>query len=464
MIALRGTNQLGESGVDLEVVRTARIGGPPSRVVCEAAALLGVVVCDGAQSPRPERLRLPMRPGGAIAVVGPSGAGKSTLLADASESAASAGWSVVHADLPNDTSTRRVIASLGSIPPESAIGWLARVGLAEASVLTRRVHELSVGQRARLRLACAMRRALSAKGPTLLIVDELGSSLDRVSACAVGRVIGGFARREGVAVLTATHREEVLSSLNHSHEVHLHQGIAEVRGVPDRSPSVGIEIGEGSMDDYETLSAMHYREAAPALVRRVLVARDAQTDRLAGVLVVSSPTLNGAWRALAWPGVFTGGDKKACAARLNRELRLLSRLVVAPEYRAMGVATALVRAYLAAPETRCTEALAAMGRFSPFLKRAGMTEYPMPPGPRHARLLDALAALGVEGWRLATPTLALDRARRAEKDKGWSGFLRDELARWHRAPIGDGELEAVFGRACRRLMSTPFAYAYTRGG
>ncbi|HZW09544.1 MAG TPA: hypothetical protein VFF69_06555 [Phycisphaerales bacterium] len=225
-----------------------------------------------------------------------------------------------------------------------------------------------------------------------------------------------------------------------------------------------MEIGAGTMRDYAALAGHHYRPGAPATVARrsdgspaVLAARDG-AGRLAGVLVVSMPTLNGAWRELAWPGRFRTADKRADAARLNRELRCISRVVVHPAFRSCGVAAALVASYLGRPLTGATEAVAEMGRSCGFFGRAGMSAYPLPPSRRDARLLDALGAVGLEPWELLIeggPGAALGRhpwlAREARLWAEAHGATR------RLAGLAPAELLAY---ACSRVAGPPFAYAH----
>lgn len=193
-----------------------------------------------------------------------------------------------------------------------------------------------------------------------------------------------------------------------------------------------IVIEPGTMRDYDALAVFHYRAGPPATVARgrrgapaVLRARDAEAGALAGVLVVSMPTLNGLWRDLAWPGRYSTGDKRRDAARVNAELRCISRVVVDPRWRGLGVARGLVRAYLDRPLTPATEALAAIGGVCPFFERAGMTPYLLPPAPHDARLLDALWACGVEPWSLLDSAIA----RRTLERRPW---LERELRAWAR--------------------------------
>jgi len=156
-----------------------------------------------------------------------------------------------------------------------------------------------------------------------------------------------------------------------------------------------IRFAPGSRADYAHLAHHHYKAGPPATIARtpegtpcIYAARDPD-DRLAGVLVVSMPTLNSSWRKLAWPGVYNTGDKRRDALEINRSLRCLSRVIVDPRFRGLGVARRLVQHYLRHALTQRTEAIAAMGHICPFFEAAGMTAYSLPPSLRDARLHDA---------------------------------------------------------------------------
>jgi GNAT superfamily N-acetyltransferase len=105
-----------------------------------------------------------------------------------------------------------------------------------------------------------------------------------------------------------------------------------------------------------------------------------------GVLCVSRPTLNAWWRDAAWPGDYQAVPREVCAASINRDLRTISRVIVDPSWRAGGVGSALVRAYLKSPLTPRTEALSAMGRVCPLFERAGMRRIEGAPSARAADL------------------------------------------------------------------------------
>jgi GNAT superfamily N-acetyltransferase len=181
---------------------------------------------------------------------------------------------------------------------------------------------------------------------------------------------------------------------------------------------LSITIQPAPPDAYAALARFHYRAGPPGLPVHTLTATDNLTRGVIGVLVVSMPALNGLWRPLAWPHLVPAGPRL-----LNKHVRTISRVVIDPRYRALGVARRLVRHYLDDPLTRYTEAVAAMGRCCPFFTRAGMSEVQLPPSRRDRALSRTLASLRLEPWEL----VELSRARSCLTA---SPTLRAAVAAW----------------------------------
>lgn len=297
---------------------------------------------------------------------------------------------------------------------------------------------------------------------------------------------------------------------------------ARFDALPAPSPAERLVWGEGTAADYRALAPFHYLAQAPATATRVLTLRDpspglaerwramlepaptepapaepapdepasverlpgeppggvvwpgaagaAGAGRVVGVLVESLPALSCRLRDVALCGRYAGWSDRGAAARLlNAEVRCISRVVVHPQWRGLGLAGAMVRRALATTTTRYTEALAAMGRVHPFFRLAGMREYRRPPLPRDQRLIDALRWAGLEPWALADRA----RARAAFNGEGVEArTLRRELRRWARGggggrpgarrAEGAGTIEARLDRARARLLCEPVYYLYAR--
>jgi hypothetical protein len=125
-----------------------------------------------------------------------------------------------------------------------AIDLLNRVGLGEAYTYLQTPHELSDGQRWRLRLAVAIHRAMAQYGRTrrpgaelasiLLVADEFCAVLDRVSAAVVARSLRRTLdrlHRVGLPIcaLVATSHDDLEPALLPDEVAHCDFGSLELR-------------------------------------------------------------------------------------------------------------------------------------------------------------------------------------------------------------------------------------------
>lgn len=160
-----------------------------------------------------------------------------------------------------------------------------------------------------------------------------------------------------------------------------------------------IRVETGGYADYRRLARFHYVPGKPATVCRVVraVARVGRTavspearsdapadagmpavlapdEELAGVAVLSYPVACCAERNRVF-----GTGRCGLGANLawaNANVRTLSRLIVHPKYRGLGVATRLVRAALAACPTPWLETRSRLATAVPYFASAGLTRGP----------------------------------------------------------------------------------------
>ena len=239
------------------------------------------------------------------------------------------------------------------------------------------------------------------------------------------------------------------------------------------SADPAIEVG--TRDDYLALAPHHYRPGHPLTMTRVLVIRDCcatPTDRYLGrepvprpiaVLTESPPALSCLLRDHALAGRYDGLRPKARSALLNEEVRCISRVIVDPRCRGLGLAVRLVGHALSTAQTRYTESLAVMGRVSPFFERAGMTAHQRPPLPVDERALAAMRFADINPRTLALPS-ALERTIDALPDSRRALLVR-ELARWYRSAGGRGvvrepALREILSAARQRLLARPIYYLH----
>ena len=168
-------------------------------------------------------LSLSVGPGRTLAITGPSGAGKTTLLRAVSGlSPADSGTvtrpqgrvaQVFHEPrlLPWYSAHRNISLIMdGPAPNLTAMQWLERVGLADASHLP--PGRMSGGMRQRVAIA----RALAA-APSLLLVDEPFSALDRPLAAALRTDLIELLADQSVVTVWVTHDPEEAEEVSHLH-------------------------------------------------------------------------------------------------------------------------------------------------------------------------------------------------------------------------------------------------------
>jgi len=134
-----------------------------------------------------------------------------------------------------------------------------------------------------------------------------------------------------------------------------------------------IVLERGTRADYRALERFHYRRGSPATFADVWVARHRRSGRcdvLAAAAVLSYPALGVAARAAVMGLAHL--DARSRAAAINAGVRTISRVVVHPVYRGVGLGAALVRCLIRHCPVRYIEALAMMAHAHPLFERAGM--------------------------------------------------------------------------------------------
>jgi len=222
----------------------------------------------------------------------------------------------------------------------------------------------------------------------------------------------------------------------------------------------GVWIEAGVYGDFEGLKRFHYRAGRPGGVKRVWVARYGPARQTVGVLVETLPALNCMLRNYATGGRYLFPDRRLAAGLLNREVRCLSRVVVHPVFRGIGLAVTLVRYALEQAETPLVEALAAMGRVHPFFELAGMRAYDRPMNADAVRMTAALEAVGLDAAGLCHEKIWGDVVGVSTAES--RAFLARELRRYLRQQDGEMALGTLIGQARARLLSQPVYYLWKR--
>ena len=340
--------------------------------VCEA---FGLGVDEAKRFVVYDNFSLEFRRGDLIYVTGDSGGGKSSLLKAFKSFFGEE--SIELNDLqvnPEET----LVEGVGKDVKE-AIEILSLCGLNDAFLFLRKYKELSDGQKYRYKLA----KLVNCREKCVWLVDEFCASLDRVMAKVVAYSLQKLARKLGKTVVVATTHEDLLDDFQP--DVVVKKGFeGEVtvgKHTFERKPCSllgAMRLEEGSFEDYEKLKRFHYRstnEKESTNLRMRNCFKLVYGNSLMGVIVYSNSYLNLKPRNMVFGEryLFTPGDLHR-ARLINDEIARISRVIIHPKFRGIGLGEFLVKQTLPLANAKVVEVLAVMARYNPFFERAGMVK------------------------------------------------------------------------------------------
>ena len=348
-------------------------------------------------------VELNIEPQDIVYITGDSGSGKSVLLkALEKDIRQDMGLSSINiADIKPEPN-KPLIETVGKTL-EEALELLSRVGLNDAFLFLRSYEQLSDGQKYRYKIAKMIESQAQ-----FWILDEFAATLDRDTAKIVSYNLQKLARQQGKAVLAATTHTDLFEDLNPS--VHIHKRFGKEITVnyypnaPARECSLVKEmrIEKGTTKDWRMLAGFHYRSHKVAGPRKIF--RLMRGDELCGVIVYCYPPPTAFGRGFVLP--------KMSVKELNEKLSIISRVVVHPKYRTIGLGAKLVRETLPLAGTPYVEMPAVMTKYNPFAEKAGMQKIAEQPPPKQAlAIVETLQRLGFNIHLLGSEKYVLNRLR-----------------------------------------------------
>lgn len=383
--------------------KTATDITPRTLAVAEA---FGIGVDQNRQQVLYDNIELRIAPNEIVYITGESGSGKSVLLKRLEKLLSP---NTINIKDVRVNHKKPLIDTVGNSLQEG-LELLSRVGLNDAFLFIRRYSQLSDGQKYRYRIA-----KLIEANKQYWVMDEFCSTLDRETAKIVAFNLQKLARQEGKAVLAATTHTDLFSDLKPS--VHIHKRFGrevEVRYYPNRISRVcsitqSMRIEEGTIQDYKKLAQFHYRESGglPPPRKVFTLKRNKET---VGVIVYSYSPITCFGRSKAFP-------KRLTTEQLNQDFSIISRVVLHPKYRTMGLGARLVRETLPKAGTRYVEAIAVMARYNPFFQKAGMKKIAeQEPDPSCQKAVEELRKLGFNPILLASEKQNLKRLEELNRE------------------------------------------------
>jgi ABC-type lipoprotein export system ATPase subunit len=348
-----------------------------------------------------DNVELKIGPTDITLITGDSGSGKSVLLkALEKDIKQDLGLSYININDILPIIGKPLIETVGETL-EEGLELLSKVGLSDAFLFLRSYEQLSDGQKYRYKIA----KMIESKAQ-FWIMDEFAATLDRDTAKIVAFNLQKLARQQGKAVLAATTHTDLLGDLNPS--VHIHKRFGKeitVNYYPNElakecSLVKEMKVVEGATEDWRRLAGFHYRSHKIAGPRKIFSLK--RGEELCGVIVYCYPPPTCFGRRIALP--------KMSMKELNEKLSIISRVVVHPKYRAIGLGVKLVRETLAKAGTPYVEMPAVMAKYNPFGEKAEMRKIAEQPPPKEAlAIAETLQQLGFNIQLLGSEKYVLNK-------------------------------------------------------
>ncbi len=191
-----------------------------------------------------------------------------------------------------------------------------------------------------------------------------------------------------------------------------------------------LRIVRGGFEDYKRLARFHYRDSRPGAYTAIFVIKPnkGMSKEPVGVIVYTMPSAGAELRNFATDNFFAGFDNRTRLGLINKNIRCISRVIIEPRFRGLGLASRLVRETMPEMDVPIVEAMAVMGMVNPFFEKAGMKAFTGKMPVRCVQLIEAFSKVGIEEEELID---AEGVQRKIERLGRWEGeFIESEIGRF----------------------------------
>lgn len=175
-----------------------------------------------------------------------------------------------------------------------------------------------------------------------------------------------------------------------------------------------LEIRPAKRAAYDALAQFHYRGSCPAVYAAIYAIYDTSgwhglrrsrgRGDAVGVIVYTMPARELETRNIAINSMLDDcRNRKERMKMINENIRCISRVIIDPRYRGLGLAARLVRETMPLMNVPIIEAMAVMGQVNPFFEKAGMTAFPAKLSRQCEKMRDALHTVGIAGYQFLRP-------------------------------------------------------------
>jgi GNAT superfamily N-acetyltransferase len=209
---------------------------------------------------------------------------------------------------------------------------------------------------------------------------------------------------------------------------------------------------QGDFEDYKKLARFHYRDSRPGAYTAIFVIKPDKglNKEPAGVVVYSMPSAGAELRNVATGNLFAGFDSRTRMGLINKNIRCISRVIIEPRFRGLGLASRLVRETMPEMGVPIIEAMAVMGMVNPFFEKAGMRSYAAKKPARCLRLVEAFSAVGIEEEELIDAEAVRERIGGLGQAEG--EFIEFEIRRFLQS-YGERQYEGTSLKQVRFVLS-----------